>query len=149
LNAAYKNFDVAVLFAGQAKVSQHVLPESGTVGNFYSSWADNRFNEVNNPSGTYPKVAERASSAVSGGLYNNTFWLNNASFLRLKNVEIGYTLTSQALSKLKLGGLRFYMNGFNLVTLTKVKDYDPEGSNGSGQFYPQQRIINVGVNLKF
>jgi len=48
-----------------------------------------------------------------------------------------------------LGGLRFYMNGFNLVTLTKVKDYDPEGSNGSGQFYPQQRIINVGVNLKF
>jgi TonB-linked SusC/RagA family outer membrane protein len=149
LNAAYKNFDVAVLFAGQAKVSQYVLPESGTVGNFYSSWADNRFNEINNPNGTYPKVSERASSAVSGGLYNNTFWLNNASFLRLKNVEIGYTLPSEVLSRLKLGGLRFYVNGFNLLTLTKVKDYDPEGSNGSGQFYPQQRIINVGLNLKF
>ncbi|WP_333624858.1 TonB-dependent receptor [Sphingobacterium siyangense] len=149
LNAAYKNFDIAVLFAGQAKVSQYVLPESGTVGNFYSSWADNRFNEINNPNGTYPKVSERASSAVSGGLYNNTFWLNDASFLRLKNVEIGYTLPSEVLSRLKLGGLRFYVNGFNLLTLTKVKDYDPEGSNGSGQFYPQQRIINVGLNLKF
>ncbi|MFU1859654.1 SusC/RagA family TonB-linked outer membrane protein [Sphingobacterium sp. NGMCC 1.201703] len=149
LNAAYKNLDVAILFAGQAKVSQYVLPESGTVGNFYSTWADNRFNEVNNPNGNYPKVPERASSAVSGGLYNNTFWLNNASFLRLKNVEIGYTLPNEVLSRLKLGGLRFYVNGFNLLTLTKVKDYDPEGNSGSGQFYPQQRIINVGANLKF
>ncbi|MDR0261856.1 MAG: TonB-dependent receptor [Sphingobacterium sp.] len=149
LNAAYRNFDVAVLFSGQARVSQHVLPESGTVGNFYSSWADNRFNAINNPEGTYPMVSERASSAVSGGQYANNFWLNDASFLRLKNVEIGYTLSSEALSRLKLGGLRFYLNGFNLLTLTKVKDYDPEGSSGSGQFYPQQRIINVGVNLKF
>ncbi|MNG75381.1 Vitamin B12 transporter BtuB [compost metagenome] len=149
LNAAYKNVDVSILFAGQAKVSQHVLPESGTVGNFYSTWADNRFNEVNNPNGNYPKVPERASSAVSGGLYNSTFWLNNASFLRLKNVEIGYTLPNEVLSRLKLGGLRFYVNGFNLLTITKVKDYDPEGDSGSGQFYPQQRIINVGANLKF
>jgi len=149
LNAAYKNFDAAVLFSGQARVSQHVLPESGTVGNFYSSWADNRFNAVNNPNGTYPMVPERASSAVSGGLYGNNFWLNNASFLRLKNVEIGYTLPHEVLSRWKLGGLRFYANGFNLLTWTKVKDYDPEGSSGSGQFYPQQRIINVGVNLKF
>ncbi len=149
LNAAYKNMDISILFAGQAKVSQHVLPESGTVGNFYSTWADNRFNEVNNPNGTYPKVSERASSAVSGGLYNNTFWLNNASFLRLKNVEIGYTLPTEVLSRLKLGGLRFYVNGFNLLTITKVKDYDPEGNSGSGQFYPQQRIINIGANLKF
>ncbi|WP_293884999.1 SusC/RagA family TonB-linked outer membrane protein [Sphingobacterium sp. UBA1498] len=149
LNAAYKNFDAAVLFSGQARVSQHVLPESGTVGNFYSSWADNRFNAVNNPNGTYPMVPERASSAVSGGQYGNNFWLNNASFLRLKNVEIGYTLPHEVLSRWKLGGLRFYANGFNLLTWTKVKDYDPEGSSGSGQFYPQQRIINVGVNLKF
>lgn len=149
LNAAYKNVDVSLLFAGQAQVSQYVLPEAGTVGNFYSSWADNRFNEINNPDGSYPKVSERASSAVSGGLYNNTFWLNDASFLRLKNVEIGYTLSNNTLSRLKLGGLRFYANGFNLFTFSKVKDYDPEGDSESGQFYPQQRIINLGVNLKF
>ena len=119
LNAAYKNVDVSVLFAGQAQVSQYVLPESGTVGNFYSSWADNRYNAINNPSGDYPKVGERASSMVSGGLYNNTFWLNDASFLRLKNVEIGYTFPSAALSKLKLGGLRVYANGFNVLTFSK------------------------------
>src|SRR5690606_22827077 len=149
LMAAYKNFDLSVLFAGQAQVSQYVLPESGTVGNFYSSWADNRFNAINNPQGNYPKVGERASSMVSGGLLNNTFWLNNASFLRLKNVDIGYTLPSGSLSRLELGALRFYAHGFNLLAFSKVKDYDPEGNSGSGQFYPQQRIINTGVNLKF
>lgn len=149
LMAAYKNIDLSVLFAGQAQVSQYVLPESGTVGNFYSSWADNRYNAINNPDGDYPKVGERASSMVSGGLFNNTFWLNDASFLRLKNVEIGYTFASESLSRLKLGGLRLYANGFNLLTFSKVKDYDPEGNSGSGQFYPQQRIMNIGVNIKF
>ncbi|GAA4808175.1 TonB-dependent receptor [Olivibacter ginsenosidimutans] len=148
-NAAYKQFDFSLLFAGQAQVSQYVLPESGTVGNFYSSWADNRFNAVNNPNGSYPRVSERASSAISGGLYNNTFWLDDASFLRLKNVEIGYSLPQSFLNRLKLGALRVYANGFNLFTLTKVKGYDPEGNSGSGQFYPQQRIINIGANLKF
>jgi len=148
-HAAYKNFDLAVLFAGQAKVSQYVLPESGTVGNFYSSWADNRFNAINNPDGTYPRVSERASSAISGGLYNNTFWLNNAAFLRLKSVELGYNIPKTFLDRFNIGALRFYLSGFNLFTITKVKDYDPEGSSGSGQFYPQQRIINVGANLKF
>jgi TonB-linked SusC/RagA family outer membrane protein len=148
LNAAYKNFDISVLFAGQAQVSQYVLPESGSIGNFYSSWADNRFSTTNT-AGTYPRVTDRASAAISGGQYNNTFWLNDASFIRLKNVQLGYNFNSQFLSKLKLGGLRVYASGFNLFTVTKVKDYDPEGTSGSGQFYPQQRIINLGANVKF
>ncbi|TFF35687.1 TonB-dependent receptor [Mucilaginibacter psychrotolerans] len=148
LNAAYKNFDISILFAGQAQVSQYVLPESGSIGNFYSSWADNRFS-ASNPNGSYPRVTDRASNAISGGQYNNTFWLNDASFIRLKNVQLGYNFKSQFLSKLKLGGIRVYASGFNLFTITKVKDYDPEGTSGSGQFYPQQRIINLGANVKF
>lgn len=147
-NAAYKNFDLSMVFAGQSKVSQYVLPETGTIGNFYSSWANNRFS-ASNPDGTYPRVTERASSAISGGQYNNTFWLNDASFLRLKNVQLGYNFGPTVLSKIKLAGLRVYASAFNLFTITKVKDYDPEGTSGSGQFYPQQRIINIGANVKF
>jgi TonB-linked SusC/RagA family outer membrane protein len=147
-NAAYKHFDLSVLLAGQADVSQYVLPEAGTIGNFYSSWADNRYSP-NNLNGTYPHVSDRASSAISGGLYPNTFWLNNASFLRLKNVQLGYSFNSPFLSKIKISGLRVYASAFNLFTITKVKDYDPEGTSGSGQFYPQQKIINLGVNVKF
>ncbi|WP_276484850.1 SusC/RagA family TonB-linked outer membrane protein [Paraflavitalea pollutisoli] len=148
LNVGFKNFDLQAVFAGQAKVSQYVLPESGTVGNFYSSWADNRWSPTNT-NGSYPRVDTRASSSVNGGLYNNTFWLNNAAFFRLKNVELGYNLAGKALSAVHLQAVRFYVNAFNLFTITKVKDYDPEGNSGSGQFYPQQRIINVGVNVRF
>lgn len=148
LNASYKNVDVSVLFAGQAQVSQYVLPEAGSVGNFYSSWADNRFSPTNT-GGSYPRVTDRASNAISGGQFNNTFWLNDASFLRLKNVEVAYNLKASFLSKINISNLRLYASGFNLLTFTKVKDYDPEGSSGSGQFYPQQRIINLGVNVKF
>lgn len=147
-NGGYKAFDASVVFAGQGMVSQYVLPESGQVGNFYSSWADNRWSP-SNPEGTYPRVDTRASSSINGGLYKNDFWLNNASFLRLKNVEIGYTLPKAALSKIKISSLRIYASAFNLLTITGVKDFDPEGDNASGQFYPQQRIMNLGLNIKF
>ena len=147
-NAGYKNFDMSFVLSGQTHVSQYVLPESGQVGNFYSSWADNRWSPTN-PNGTYPRVDTRTSSSINGGLYNSTFWLNNASFVRLKNVEIGYTLPTSLLSSLKIKQVRVYANAFNLLTLTGVKDYDPEGNSTSGQFYPQQRIINLGVNVKF
>ncbi len=148
MNAAYKNFDFSAVLAGQAKVSQYVLPESGTIGNFYSSWADNRWSPTNT-NGTYPRVDTRTSSSVNGGSYNSTFWLQNASFIRLKNLELGYNLSSNVLTRIKMQSVRLYVNAFNLFTITKLKDVDPEGSSGSGQFYPQQRIINVGVNVRF
>jgi TonB-linked SusC/RagA family outer membrane protein len=147
-NGGYKAFDIAVVLAGQGMVSQYVLPESGQVGNFYSTWADNRWSP-SNPDGSFPRADTRASSSINGGLNQNDFWLNNASFIRLKNIEFGYTLPQTALSKIKISSLRVYASAFNLFTITGVKDYDPEGSQGSGQFYPQQRIMNLGVNIKF
>jgi TonB-linked SusC/RagA family outer membrane protein len=147
-DASYKNFDLSVVFSGQAQVSQYVLPESGTVGNYYSSWANNRWSPTNT-GGTYPRVSDRSSSAVSGGLYRNNFWLNDASFVRLKNVQLGYTVPNDFLKQYGITNLRFYASGFNLLTFTKVKDYDPEGSSESGQFYPQQKIINLGFNVQF
>lgn len=148
VGADYKGFDLSAVLAGQAHVSQYVLPESGTVGNFYSSWADNRWSP-NNTAGTYPRADDRASASINGGLYQNNFWLNDASFLRLKNVELGYTIKADLLSRIRITGLRVYASAFNLFTITPVKDYDPEGASASGQFYPQQRIVNVGVNVKF
>jgi len=148
LGATYKSFDLSVLFQGQGRVSQYVLPDVGTSGNFFSSWADNRWSP-SNPAGSYPRVETRSGSAVSGGLYQNDFWLYNTAFLRLKNAEIGYSLPSGLLSKIKIENVRLYANGFNLLTFTKVKDFDPETSSSNAQFYPQQRIINLGVNVKF
>ncbi|WP_044202654.1 SusC/RagA family TonB-linked outer membrane protein [Echinicola pacifica] len=148
MQAGYKNWDFAAVISGQSQVNQYVLPESGTVGNYYSSWADNRWSP-DTPEGSYPRVSERSSSAISGGLYRNNFWLNNSSFARLKNVQIGYTVPETVLKKYNIGSVRIYANAFNLLTITGVKDYDPEGSSESGQFYPQQKIINLGVNIQF
>lgn len=148
LNASYKSFDLSAVFSGQSRVRQYVLTEAGTVGNFYSTWADNRWSP-SNVNGSYPRVPERASTAISGGLYRNDFWLFNTAFFRLKNIELGYSLPKEALDKIKMQGIRIYASAFNVFTLSKVKDFDPEGSHEGGQFYPQQRIVNLGVNVKF
>jgi TonB-linked SusC/RagA family outer membrane protein len=148
LYASYKNFDLSALFAGQAEVSQYVLPESGTIGNYYRSWSDNAWSPTN-PNGSYPRVSDRASDAVSGGEYPSTFWLNNAAFVRLKTAQLGYSFSNRTSSRMHMQGIRVYVSAFNLFTLTKVKDYDPEGTDGSAQFYPQQKIYNVGINVKF
>lgn len=148
LNAGYKSFDLSVLFAGQAEVNQYMLPESGAFGNYTSTWANNAWSPTN-PNGTYPLVSTNSGNSISGGQYPNSFWLNNASFLRLKNVQLGYTLPAQVLSSLHIAGVRVFVSAFNLFTITKVKDYDPEGTSTNGEFYPQQKIINIGANIKF
>ena len=147
-DATYKNFDFSAVVSGQGQVRQYVLPEAGTIGNFYSSWANNRWSP-NNPNGTYPRVSERSSSAISGGLYRNDFWLDNNAFARLKSIQLGYTLTDNWTEKIGLEKVRLYTSAFNLLTFTDVEDYDPEGYSESGQFYPQQKIINFGLNVQF
>ena len=148
LGADYKGFDLSLLLQGQGRVRQYVLPDVGTSGNYFSTWADNRWSPTNTQ-GSYPRVETRSGSAVSGGLYQNDFWLYNTAFLRLKNAELGYTLPAGLLSRIKIENVRVYANGFNLLTFSQVKDFDPETSSGNAQFYPQQRIINLGVKVKF
>ncbi len=148
LNASYKNFDLSTVFSGQGRSRQYILSEAGTVGNFYNTWAENRWSP-NNIDGTYPKVNERASSAISGGLFRNDFWLFNTAFVRLKNIELGYTIPTSVIERIGLNRVRLYANGFNVFTITGLKNFDPEGDNESGHFYPQQRIFNLGINIGF
>ncbi|WP_189319370.1 SusC/RagA family TonB-linked outer membrane protein [Leeuwenhoekiella nanhaiensis] len=148
LGANYKNFDLTVLWQGQARSVQYVAPESGEVGNFFSTWADNRWSPTN-PNGSYPRVDVRTSSSINEGLFRNDFWLVNTSFLRLKNLELGYSLPESSLSFLGIASARVYASGYNLVTFTESKDVDPEGASNSGQFYPQLKTYNIGINVNF
>ena len=77
----------------------------------------------------------------------STYWYRDASFLRLKNVELGYTIPQKAFGKVPVRGLRIYLAGYNLFTLTSLKEVDPESSSRSS--YPQMRIYNAGVKLSF
>jgi hypothetical protein len=79
----------------------------------------------------------------------STFFLYDASFIRLKTVELGYTLPKELTSKLKISNMRFFVSGFNLLTWAKeIKWADPELS-GDYTTYPPLRVINLGVNVKF
>ena len=77
-------------------------------------------------------------------------YLYDASYLRLKNVELSYNFPKQWFTHTPISALRMYVNGFNLLTWDKLKVIDPEAQPANrGNFYPQQRIYNLGVNVTF
>jgi hypothetical protein len=74
--------------------------------------------------------------------------MHDASFLRLKTVELGYTLPQNLISKWHLSNLRLYLSSINLASISAFKLWDPElGGNGLG--YPLQRVVNIGLNIGF
>ena len=78
-------------------------------------------------------------------------FLYNASYLRLKNVEIGYTLPKHLIRFAGLQNVRFYVQGMNLLTFDGLDDVDmdPETKDGDGSWYPVQRIFNFGVDITY
>ncbi|MFD2573873.1 SusC/RagA family TonB-linked outer membrane protein [Spirosoma soli] len=147
INLGWKGIDLNVLFQGQARVSQYLLLESGSTGNFFAQDAANRW-RPDNPDGTFPRVASEMLNSING-TYQNTYWLKDASFVRLKNVQLGYNLPKALLDKIKIQSLRVYVSGFNLITIDKLKTVDPEGGSALGWFYPQQKLYNVGLSARF
>jgi hypothetical protein len=79
----------------------------------------------------------------------SSFWMQDASYLRLKNVELAYTIGKSPLNKLGVKSFRIYINGQNLYTWTKMPFFDPEIANSNGAVYPMTRIFNAGFNLQF
>ena len=105
---------------------------------------------IDNPSSTDPRLASRGDTYYTGGNYgNNTYFLFSKDYIRLKNLEIGYTLPKNLLAKAGIGGLRVYVNGLNLLTFSKYGIFDPENNVGSGVYYPQSRVVNTGVSVTF
>ena len=74
--------------------------------------------------------------------------MRDGSFLRLKQLEIGYTLPQKLTNKVHIDNLRFYIQGNNLLCFSKFKLWDPELA-GEGLNYPIQRTINIGLNITF
>ena len=145
----YKGFDLNFLFQGATGAAIRIQTESGDIGNFLKYSYDNRWS-IDNPSDQNPRLASRGDTYFTGGNFgNNTYFLFSKDYIRLKNLELGYTLPDALVAKARLGSLRFYVNGLNLITLTKQKVYDPEGNNSSGTNYPQARVVNTGLSLTF
>lgn len=149
LDLRYKGFDLNILFQGASGAAIRVQTESGDIGNYLKYSYDHRWS-IDNPSSTDPRLASRGDTYFTGGNYgDNTYYLFSKNYIRLKNLELGYNLPQNLMDKAKLGGLRVYVNGLNLVTFTKQKVYDPEATAQSGVYYPQARVINTGLSLTF
>ena len=154
----WKGFDLAFDFTG------------GAMGSWYQQWEQrNPFHDGgNNPQyymedtwrlsdiwdadselipGKYPMLLIGNSS--HSNYWNSTFWKKNVRYVKLRNLELGYTLPKHIVEKALISDLRFYVAGTNLLTFTNAPGIDPESTEGNGLGYPTTRIINIGVNLKF
>lgn len=153
INMSWKGFDCSILLQGAANFNQYFtgvyqnpLPNgASSLEIFMDRWRREDPYDPNSPwiSGRYP-------ATFPGGLPNNTrfsdFWLRDASYLRLKNIQLGYTFNNGTLQSAGISKLRVYITGFNLFTWDGIKFIDPENSSDNGAYYFQQRIINFGLN---
>ncbi len=139
----WKEFDFNMLLQGQGRVQQLVHMRIDHTGNAFKERTEDRWTP-DNINGTMPRVESITSTSAE-----SDFWMKDASFLRLKNLEIGYTLRRALSDKLKISNIRVYMNGYNLLTFDKLKVMDPESDQAGANYYPQMKIFNAGISLTF
>jgi TonB-linked SusC/RagA family outer membrane protein len=137
-------FDFSLLFQGVSGAVAYISPESGEIGNYYDEYAVNRWTPEN-PSSEYPRAWNRDNEYWRS--QDNTFWMHNTNYIRLKNIEIGYNLPDKAINAIGIEALRVYANALNLFTISGEKLIDPELTSGTA--YPLQRILNLGLTLTF
>lgn len=153
-NVSWKGLSLSVMFQGVANVSSDVVLNENNNGFQMYEHQLNRWTEATKTTATWPALHFRGS-----GFYNyqlNDFILQNASYIKLRNVEFAWSLPKKWLAPVKLSSARIFANGQNLHTWTKFKMYlDPEQINtyntefSKQSIYPSSRIYNVGVNLQF
>ena len=98
--------------------------------------------------GKYP-LLRLPSDERDAAYEKSTFWLHNVNYIKLRNLEVGYTLPKQLLSKVGISKVRVYVSGTNLLTISNLSIMDPECASDNGPDYPPMRVINLGINLKF
>ncbi|MBT34272.1 MAG: SusC/RagA family TonB-linked outer membrane protein [Thalassobius sp.] len=142
----YHGFDFSALFQGQAKVSQYLRYTFNNGNNALAYFLENAWTEDN------PDAALPAFNRGTASNQLNTLWLRDVSFLRLKNIELGYTLPTSVVSKVGFQNVRVYVNGYNLLTFDGLKKdglTDPESVNIEGWQFPHTKSVNFGFNLTF
>lgn len=144
---SYKSLSLFANFAGQARAWQYYHQNARIAMNGLEELIRNRYTPGSMDS-KYPILPDLETRTQPSGL-QSTFWLQNASFIRLKTLQLAYSLPESLVSKLKLSHVQVYLNGNNLFTLSEIKWFDPEGDNERGTFYPQSKIYNLGLDISF
>jgi TonB-linked SusC/RagA family outer membrane protein len=147
VSANWNNFDLSLFFQGVAgneiyNAQRHQLEGPGNetvmsidMRDMYSSA---------NPDGTIPNARHLVN------FYNSSRFVEKGDYLRLKNLQVGYTVPTNLTKRVQISRARFYISGSNLLTFTRYKGYDPEvGSGVDYGNYPQALTVMAGVNLDF
>jgi len=154
----WKGLDLNFHFQGSGKCTFPIYGKSvfafseNDWGNIIKGMTDNRWisadisgnTNTENPNASYPRLSYGGNN---NNQQNSTYWLRNGRYLRLKNMDIGYTLPKSITNKLHFTNIRFYVSGTNLITWSKFKFWDPETADPRGESYPLAKTITVGVNV--
>jgi TonB-linked SusC/RagA family outer membrane protein len=148
---SYKGFDLSFLFQGAAQIS---LPVGGSLVfpfDQQGSASELAYNDHWTPVNTdalYPRVY---SNQPEYNTRYSSWWCRDASYIRLKNMEIGYTLPVKVSKKAYMQRVRVYVSGQNLWTWTPhmKEKIDPEAQSSNGQYYYQQQVFSLGLNVTF
>ena len=143
--ANYKSFDFSMFWQGVLQkyhTLDGALMEGPNWGNFIPSiMARETWHPTRNPEGTWPVV----TYGNSWNLVEADFWLQDSKYLRLKNIQMGYTIRPSKY----ISNLRVYISGENLLTFTPTELFDPETPRGRSQFFPHSKVFSAGVNITF
>lgn len=147
---SWKGFDFSALLQGVAKRSFYLNGEAFQP--FRDSWSNYSYTYFSdywtpeNPNALLPRLY----AGVKHNYQYSSHWLQNAAYVRMKNLQVGYTFKPEWTSKAKIEKLRVYFSGENLFEFSKLfKYYDPELTMVSGYMYPIMRNYSIGLNVTF
>lgn len=146
LSVNYKNWGLFGHFAGQARAWQYIHQNARVDLNAPAELLENRYRPGSMDS-KYPWIPQYSSIGTDISGQRSTFWLQSAAFFRLKTAELSYTMPTELVSRYGIDRARFFISGSNLFTITELDWFDPEASSERGTNYPQQRIVNLGVQI--
>ncbi|MDN5199713.1 SusC/RagA family TonB-linked outer membrane protein [Fulvivirgaceae bacterium BMA10] len=148
LGGSYGNFDLSMLWQGVGKVTGYLNREASeaffNAGKVLERHLD-RWTPQNTDA-SYPRLTIANSNRNN---VTNSFFAQDASYLKLRNLQVGYTFPQAILDKIKLEKLRLFFSADNLIIITSFEGFDPEAPIGRGDFYPQVRTFTGGINLSF
>lgn len=153
-NVEYKNFDFSCFFQGTGQSyriiggTQYFIPGSGqgVMGNVYANYKDCWTEENPSQDVFWPRLSE---STNPNNNYGSTWWKKDMSFLRLKSIELGYTLPRSITKAIYSNNIRFFVSGNNLFYISKFKLWDPELDTADGLKYPSMRSVMFGFQMNF
>src|SRR5690606_35710466 len=151
-NFSYRNFDLSFLLQGVGKADGYLhgagiqpFTTTGAIGGTIREDNKDRWTPEN-PTASYPRLAFGQNNNQQA----SQFWMRDASYLRLKNLQIGYQFPNEVATRMGIERLRLFANGSNLFSIDKFWDgYDVEAPVGVGNYYPQVKVYTFGLDITF